>query len=481
VLGNAGVANAVSNATIAVPQGTYVSVNLLATGVNGNQANQTFVATYTDGTTTSFTQSLSDWGAPQSYAGESKVSTMAYRITSSGATDNRNFSLYGYSFAINSAKTLKSITVPNNRNVVVLAIDVVPVAGTQPVAASPTFSPAPGSYVGTQAVTLSDTTPGALIYYTTNGTVPTTASAQYTAGTPLQISATTTIQAMAAASGYTNSNVSSGTYTITAQPVAASPTFSPAPGSYVGTQAVTLSDTTPGAIIYYTTNGTVPTTASAQYTAGTPLQISATTTIQAMAVASGYTNSSVSSGTYTISAAGTPVSVSLSASYNVVGMVNSGSPVTNGGLDGGGNAYAANLLGTPITWAGSTFVLGSAGVANAVSNATIALPQSTYSSVSLLATGVNGNRANQTFVVTYIDGTTTTITQGLSDWFTPQNYVGESKVSTMAYRITSSGATDNRNFLLYGYSFAINSAKTLKSITLPNNRNVVVLAIDLTP
>jgi hypothetical protein len=328
---------------------------------------------------------------------------------------------------------------------------------------------------------LSDTTPGAIIYYTTNGTVPTTASAQYTAGTPLQISATTTIQAMAAASGYTNSNVSSGTYTITAQPVAASPTFSPAPGSYVGTQAVTLSDTTPGAIIYYTTNGTVPTTASAQYTAGTPLQISATTTIQAMAVASGYTNSSVSSGTYTISAAGTPVSVSLSASYNVVGMVNSGSPVTNGGLDGGGNAYAANLLGTSITWAGSTFVLGSAGVANAVSNATIALPQSTYSSVSLLATGVNGNRANQTFVVTYIDGTTTTITQGLSDWFTPQNYVGESKVSTMAYRITSSGATDNRNFLLYGYSFAINSAKTLKSITLPNNRNVVVLAIDLTP
>jgi hypothetical protein len=51
----------------------------------------------------------------------------------------------------------------------------------------------------------------------------------------------------------------------------------------------------------------------------------------------------------------------------------------------------------------------------------------------------------------------------------------------MAYRITSSGATDNRNFYLYGYSFAVNNAKTLKSITLPNNRNVVVLAIDLTP
>ena len=36
-------------------------MNLLATAVNGNQANQTFIVTYTDGTTSSFTQSVSDW------------------------------------------------------------------------------------------------------------------------------------------------------------------------------------------------------------------------------------------------------------------------------------------------------------------------------------------------------------------------------------------------------------------------------------
>jgi hypothetical protein len=84
-------------------------------------------------------------------------------------------------------------------------------------------------------------------------------------------------------------------------------------------------------------------------------------------------------------------------------------------------------------------------------------------------------------VVTYTDGTTTTITQSLSDWFSPQSYAGESIVSTMAYRITQSGAADNRTFYLYGYSFAINSAKTVASITLPANRDVVVLAIDLSP
>jgi hypothetical protein len=69
----------------------------------------------------------------------------------------------------------------------------------------------------------------------------------------------------------------------------------------------------------------------------------------------------------------------------------------------------------------------------------------------------------------------------LSDWFTPQHYAGESIVSTMSYRLTSTGAQDARTFYLDGYSLAINNSKTVKSITLPKNRNVVVLAIDLVP
>jgi hypothetical protein len=51
----------------------------------------------------------------------------------------------------------------------------------------------------------------------------------------------------------------------------------------------------------------------------------------------------------------------------------------------------------------------------------------------------------------------------------------------MAYRILASGAIDNRTFYLYGYSLAINNAKTVRSITLPNNGNVVLLAVDLLP
>jgi hypothetical protein len=318
-----------------------------------------------------------------------------------------------------------------------------------------------------------------VIYYTTNGTTPTLSSAQYVTGTPITVSATETIEAMAVANGYTNSAVASGTYTISAVPTAATPTFSPAPGTYTSTQQVTLSDTTSGALIYYTTDGTTPTTSSVVY-AGGSLTVSATETIKAMAVANGYTNSAVATGVYTISTSGTtPTSVSLSPVDNVVGIGNVGTAVTGGGLDGGGCVYAANLLGTSLTWSGAAFAFGSAGAVDAVSNTTVALPAGNYSTVMLLATGINGGQTNQKFVVTYTDGTTTTITQSLSDWFSPQSYAGESIVSTMAYRVTQSGAADNRTFYLYGYSLAINSAKTVASITLPANRNVVVLAIDL--
>ena len=165
--------------------------------------------------------------------------------------------------------------------------------------ATPTFSPAAGTYTSPQTVTIKDTTSGATIYYTTNGTTPTTSSTQYSS--PINISVTETLKAIATHSGDTNSAVKSGTYTISS--VAATPTFSPGAGSYGSVQTVTISDTTPGASIYYTLNGTAPTTSSAPYL--DPVYITNTETLEAIAVASGYTNSAVKSAAYTIPA-GTP-------------------------------------------------------------------------------------------------------------------------------------------------------------------------------
>jgi hypothetical protein len=105
------------------------------------------------------------------------------------------------------------------------------------------------------------------------------------------------------------------------------------------------------------------------------------------------------------------------------------------------------------------------------------LPAGQFSTLNLLGTAVNGNQTSQTFTVTYTDGSTATYTQSLSDWFTPQGYSGEATALSTAYRDDSSGGQQDATFNLYGYSFALNSSKTLQSLTLPTNRNVVVLAV----
>jgi hypothetical protein len=318
---------------------------------------------------------------------------MQYRVHSTGVTQAGPVYLYGYSFPLNAAKTVSSITLPASVNVVVVAIDLTPAAsGTA--AATPAFSPAPGTYAGAEAVSLTDVTTGASIYYTVDGSTPTTASTPYTG--PIAVSATTTINAIATASGYTTSAVASGTYAIQSQSAA-------------------------------------------------------------------------------------PVSVSLQGSANLYGLANSATPVTGGGVDGHGNAFAANLLGSTVTWGSTVFTLAAAGPDSAATNTVLTLPQGSFVAVSLLASGVNGGALNQDFVVTYTDGTATSFTQSLSDWYAPRNYAGETTLATMAYRVRSTGVTQAGPVYLYGYSFPLDGTKTVASLTLPNNANVVVVGIDLTP
>jgi hypothetical protein len=159
---------------------------------------------------------------------------------------------------------------------------------------TPAFSPAAGTYTSSVSVTITSSTPGATIHYTTDGSTPTTSSAVYTGAIVLNQSAT--VRAMAAASGMTNSAVASAAYTVQQQ--VATPAFSPAGGTFTSSVSVTLTCSTPGATIHYTTDGSTPTTASPAYTG--PIPVTQTRTVRAMATASGMTNSAVASATYTI-------------------------------------------------------------------------------------------------------------------------------------------------------------------------------------
>ena len=83
---------------------------------------------------------------------------------------------------------------------------------TIPTVATPTFSPAAGSFDSPQNVTISCSTEDATIYYTTDGTTPTTSSSVYSSA--IAVTETTTIKAMAVKTDMANSNVATGTFTI---------------------------------------------------------------------------------------------------------------------------------------------------------------------------------------------------------------------------------------------------------------------------
>ncbi len=162
-------------------------------------------------------------------------------------------------------------------------------------------SPAGGVYGASQSVTLTCTDPQgpgcANIYYTTDGSTPTTSSPIFSS--PVLISAAATLKYFARDTVGVNETVKTQIYTI--DMVAPTTTASPAGGSYNTPQSVTLSCTDTGSgcdRIYYTTDGTTPTTSSPIYS--TPLNISLTTTVKFFGRDLAGNNEAVKSETYTI-------------------------------------------------------------------------------------------------------------------------------------------------------------------------------------
>jgi len=275
--------------------------------------------------------------------------------TTDGTTPSKSSTAYTGAIAVSATETIKAIAVATgfSRSLVAQANYKINLP-----AATPMFSPGAGSYGGPQNVSISDATDGAVIHYTTDGSLPGTASTVYAA--PITISSTETLKAIAIATGGSRSLVASGLYQIVLA-VTAAPVFSPPAGTYDTAQDATIADVTPGATIFYTTDGTTPTIDSTQYTDA--ILVSSTDTLKAVAIAPGCTQSQTAAATYLIMPQSIAETVLYSFSGGAAGKTPIGSLVQ--GIDGNfaGTSYqgGTNAVGTvfSITPAGMETVLHS--------------------------------------------------------------------------------------------------------------------------
>ncbi len=171
-------------------------------------------------------------------------------------------------------------------------------------------------------------------------TVGGTGTVSATASSGLAVTFTSTTTSICTVSGSTVTGVAAGTCTIAANQAgnsnynaatqvtqnitvtakAATPVFSPAGGTYSSTQSITITDSTPGATIYYTTDGSTPTTSSTKYTGA--ISVTTTQTITAIATATGYSQSAVASAVYTIQSTPTVYNVATSFESGFVAHTN---------------------------------------------------------------------------------------------------------------------------------------------------------------
>jgi hypothetical protein len=171
----------------------------------------------------------------------------------------------------------------------------------QKAAAKPKANKEAGTYTDSVKVTLTSATKGATVYYTTDGSTPTTSSKSVKNGGTVTLKKSTTLKTMAVVSGVKNSYVTSVKYTIKTK----APDTKAAPASKDVKKNATITLTAPaGVTLYYTTDGkTNPTTATkTKVEAGktVKIKVTKTTTIKIIAKKSGQNASSVVTRKYTV-------------------------------------------------------------------------------------------------------------------------------------------------------------------------------------
>ncbi|WP_288279934.1 chitobiase/beta-hexosaminidase C-terminal domain-containing protein [uncultured Prevotella sp.] len=203
-------------------------------------------------------------------------STIHYTIDNSEPTTTST--AYTGPFSVTSPTTVKAIATHGGLDPSVVAELIIPQVATPTIQNN-----------GNNAVSITTATVGATIYYTTDGSTPTTSSTQYTVPLTENISGVT-IKAIAVKEGMVTSVVGSDAVILQCtEPVIARS----------GNDGFTVSCSFPasGVTIYYTTDGSAPTTSSSSISSGGTVSCTLPVTVNAMAVATNYDNSDVSTAT----------------------------------------------------------------------------------------------------------------------------------------------------------------------------------------
>jgi hypothetical protein len=170
-------------------------------------------------------------------------------------------------------------------------------------AGAPVFSLYPGTYLTPELVTVSCLDPHATMRYTTNGVNPTTNDIVIASGASLLVYQTTTLKAMAWRTGLNQSAVTTALYTInpaSTNPIltASAPVLSPGNTNFASSLTITLTCTNTGAVIYYTLDGSTPTSASASVSSGGTVTVTNSAPLNASAWVTNMNFSPITTGWY---------------------------------------------------------------------------------------------------------------------------------------------------------------------------------------
>ncbi|MHB9036936.1 MAG: choice-of-anchor Q domain-containing protein [Armatimonadota bacterium] len=163
-----------------------------------------------------------------------------------------------------------------------------------PTVATPSFNPDGGTFGTEQDVSVTCSTSGVAIHYTTNGSDPVESDPVIASGSSIHIDRNTVLKARAFKNDWNPSSIKSAGYVF----VPATPTFNPTGGFFETPQNIRIDCATANTVIHYTTNGDDPSESAAALTPGGTVYLNKTCTLKARAYRTGWNASEVRSDIY---------------------------------------------------------------------------------------------------------------------------------------------------------------------------------------